>query len=202
LLASYHAAGVARRRVEELLPPAVAWVLAQRLDGLALPYWIEPGARAGRARVAWCYGDPGVAYVLLRAARALGRHDWETAALEQAAAAARRPADQTAVEDAALCHGALGLAHIFGRLFAATRDESFASTARDWLSWAFERRASAGALGGFLTLGRDATGRAFERAVPGFLTGAAGIGLALTAAASDLEPSWDRILLLSSRSSP
>lgn len=196
-LASCHAAGVARRRVGELLPPAVAWVLAQRLEDQALPYWIEPGARAARSRVAWCYGDPGVAYVLLRAGRALGRHDWEAAALEQATAAALRSPDETGVEDAALCHGALGLAHVFGRLYAATREEAFASAARDWISWAFERRDSAGALGGFLTLERDASGRAHEHAVPGFLTGAAGIGLALTAAASDLEPAWDRLLLLS-----
>jgi hypothetical protein len=32
---------------------------------------------------------------------------------------------------------------------------------------------------------------------PGFLTGAAGVGLALLAAISDVEPEWDRVLLLS-----
>jgi lantibiotic biosynthesis protein len=30
---------------------------------------------------------------------------------------------------------------------------------------------------------------------PGFLTGAAGIGLALLAAVSPVEPEWDRLLL-------
>jgi hypothetical protein len=34
----------------------------------------------------------------------------------------------------------------------------------------------------------------------GFLMGAAGIGLALLAAATSVEPEWDRLLLLSSRS--
>ena len=32
---------------------------------------------------------------------------------------------------------------------------------------------------------------------PGFLTGAAGIALALLAAVSDVEPAWDRVLLVS-----
>jgi hypothetical protein len=32
---------------------------------------------------------------------------------------------------------------------------------------------------------------------PGFLTGAAGIGLALLAATSPVEPAWDRVLLAS-----
>lgn len=33
--------------------------------------------------------------------------------------------------------------------------------------------------------------------MPGFLTGAAGIGLALLGAVSPVEPSWDRLLLCS-----
>jgi hypothetical protein len=33
--------------------------------------------------------------------------------------------------------------------------------------------------------------------VPGLLSGAAGIGLALLAAATPIEPAWDRILLIS-----
>ena len=32
---------------------------------------------------------------------------------------------------------------------------------------------------------------------PGFLTGAAGVGLALLAATSDVEPAWDRVLAIS-----
>jgi hypothetical protein len=32
---------------------------------------------------------------------------------------------------------------------------------------------------------------------PGFLVGSAGIGLALLAAVSDVEPAWDRVLLTS-----
>jgi lantibiotic biosynthesis protein len=33
------------------------------------------------------------------------------------------------------------------------------------------------------------------RADPGFLTGSSGVGLALLAAATPVEPEWDRILL-------
>jgi class I lanthipeptide synthase len=34
------------------------------------------------------------------------------------------------------------------------------------------------------------------RGTPGLLTGAAGVGLALLAAATPVEPSWDRMLLV------
>jgi len=37
------------------------------------------------------------------------------------------------------------------------------------------------------------------RAMTGFVMGAAGIGLALLAAATTVEPQWDRLLLLSTR---
>jgi hypothetical protein len=37
---------------------------------------------------------------------------------------------------------------------------------------------------------------------PGFLTGAAGIALALLAATTAVEPEWDRILLASARAAP
>jgi lantibiotic modifying enzyme len=197
LLASCHTAGIARRRVEELVPPAVAWLLSQRLDDGALPYWVEPGTRSERARTAWCYGDPGVALAVLRAARALGRDDWERAALEQAEAAAVRPADRTGVQDCGLCHGALGLAHLFGRLFAATDDVGFAVAARDWIAWGLDRRVPDQPLGGFLAVEWDEAGRRIEREDPGLLTGAAGVGLALAAAASSVEPAWDRVMLVS-----
>jgi hypothetical protein len=196
-LASCHGADIARSSVEELLPAAVAWLLAQRLDDGAFPYWVESGVEAAPARTAWCYGDPGVAIALLRAARALGRGDWEAAAREQARAAADLPPERTGVEDSGLCHGAMGLAHLFGRLSAATGDERYADAARKWIAWTFERRAPGRGLAGFLTLERDLEGRPHEAHVRGFLTGAAGIGLALAAAASDLEPDWDRLMLAS-----
>jgi hypothetical protein len=118
-------------------------------------------------------------------------------ALEQAATATRVSAERAAVEDSGLCHGAMGLAQLFGRLFETTRDERYADAARRWITWTFERRLPGRGIAAFLTVERDRDGRPHERNVPGFLTGAAGIGLALAAAATDVDPAWDRVMLAS-----
>lgn len=172
-LARFRAAFAPPVPAADLLDDAVAWLLAQQLPAGStsrFPSWLAPGRPQAPppARTAWCYGDPGVAAALLAA----GRRD---EALAVAAAAADRPADETRVLDAGLCHGAAGLCHVFNRLYQATGDEALAVAARHWFEEA---------------LGLPVAG-------PGFLEGEAGMGLALLAAATGIEPAWDRILLLS-----
>jgi len=67
------------------------------------------------------------------------------------------------------------------------------------LAW-FERTIEMGADGvdGLRALQTGDEGEHFVRQ-PGLLYGLAGIGLALLAASSDVEPSWDRVLALSAR---
>src|SRR5262245_30370805 len=58
------AAGVAAQMAGPLLDSAVRWLRAQQgPQGFA--YWAGPDAASGPARLAWCYGDPGVAAALL-----------------------------------------------------------------------------------------------------------------------------------------
>jgi hypothetical protein len=52
-------------------------------------------------------------------------------------------------------------------------------------------------LGGFGSADAGAVGTSRWSDETGFLTGAAGIGLALLAALTPVEPEWDRVLLLS-----
>ena len=155
------------------------WVLAQRLpasEGSLFPYYSGPGIHAHGSRSAWCYGDPGVAATLLVAARAVGEQAWEDEAVEIAEADTARPLEQTGISDASLCHGAAGLAHLYNRLHHATGRASFEEAARAWY------------------------GRIYDHLPPketGMLEGSAGVGLALLGAATDVEPSWDRVMLLS-----
>jgi hypothetical protein len=141
-----------------------------------------------------------VAVTLLRAARATGNPDWESQALAVARAAAGRPSDAAGVIDGGLCHGAAGLLQIFNRFHQASGDPLFAATARTWLVRLMEMRKPGEGTAGWLAwrpLG-DLTGPNPELGwLPdeGFLTGAAGIGLALLGAISPVEPLWDRALL-------
>src|SRR5580658_7389340 len=108
LLGEVLQAGTCVDRAAPLLRGTLEWVWAQRLPGggpSAFPGLVAPDTAATSTRTAWCYGDPGIAIAMLGAARALGDHTWEDRALQVARGAAQRPAEQTGVRDAGLCHG-------------------------------------------------------------------------------------------------
>jgi len=196
VLAATAAAGVETARLESLASRAVAWLLAQEQDpalGSLFPNWLGERIAPHRSRLAWCYGDAGIAAALLTAGRAAGRADWEREALRIARQAASRPPDAGLVLDAGLCHGAAGIGHLFNRLSQATGDEVLKAAAHAWLGRVLTLRQPGQGVGGFLAW---AASRGGWQDDPGLLTGAAGAGLALLAAVSSVEPSWDRVLLI------
>jgi class I lanthipeptide synthase len=170
----------------ELLVSAVRWLLAQR-GKPALPGSIQ----GRRRRAAWCYGDLGCAAALLRAARCAREPSWETDALELARGVVRHAAISS-VTHTGLCHGTAGNAHLLNRLYQATGETMFLDAARTWLEATLDRQQPGVGVAGYSTSGPSG----FEEAA-GFLEGASGVALALLAAASDVEPAWDRLLLVS-----
>jgi hypothetical protein len=192
LLGQACASGVAVARARALLEGAVRWLLARQGPG-GFTYWAGPGGDDKPARLAWCYGDPGVAAALLGAARCVGEPGWERAALAIARRAAQRPPAESGVIDVGLCHGAAGLGHLFNRMFQATGETWLADAARSWFERALGMRRAGRGVGGYEAwLSGDMT----WMTEPGLLTGAAGIALALLAATTPIEPAWDRVLLI------
>ncbi len=195
---AHGAAGViallARMLREGVAGPEVPSLLAAAVNGALASF-----AREDDGDLAWCAGGAGLAVALLAAGRAGGRDDWERAARDLAAAAAGLHAGQAEGFDPALCHGTAGLCHLFHRLYQDTGDRALLAAARRWLDHTLERRRPGEGIGGYLCRRRLEDGRLGWIAEPGFLGGAAGIGLTLLAAATPVEPAWDRLLLLSSR---
>lgn len=203
LLGRAVAANVATVTARPLLDGAVRWLLAldptpaveesegqggypASFDNLAAFHQAKP------ARLAWCYGDVGIAAALLGTARYVGEPAWEAAALRIARRAAQRPATENGVRDGCLCHGAAGLLHLFNRFYQATGDPLFAQQARHWLAQTLALRQPNQGIAGYCFW----HGEQGWLDSPGFLEGAAGIGLALLAASSDQAPHWDRLLLV------
>ena len=199
LLGQIAAAGVSPEKARALLDGAVAWLLRQKRpgEGSTFPHWVVPGVEPGDCRSAWCYGDPGVAASLLLAARSVGEPEWEREALEIGLRAARRPVEAAGVLDAGLCHGAAGLGHVFNRMWQITGDEELRRAAAFWLERALAMREPGTGLAGFRSAWREDDGTLRQVQDPGLLSGVAGIALALLAAATPIEPEWDRLLLLS-----
>jgi hypothetical protein len=201
LLAQICAADVASSKARALLDGAVPWLLAQKLANRAdssFPNWVAPGIKPEDCRLAWCYGDAGIAAVLLAAARSVGNSTWQQEAFEIARRATKRSPDTVGVADAGLCHGAVGLGHIFNRMYQATGELWLKQSAVSWFERTLEMRRPTGGIGGFSALDIDLVNHE-QRWVddPGLLSGAAGIALALLAAATSVKPEWDRLLLVS-----
>ncbi len=186
-------------RVISLLRGARASLLAEKSASAHpcfFPCWRQPGEPPPSARLAWCYGDLGVAASLLQAAQALGESADE--ARDLALQAADVSFRDSRVEDASLCHGAAGLAHQFSVLYHSTGESGLGEAALRWWKVALEQRQPGRGLGGYLFREVDEEGRMGWREIPGLLSGSAGVGLALLSALTSWEPVWDSMLLLRS----
>jgi class I lanthipeptide synthase len=190
LCAALTAAGIAGDRAPAMLAGAVEWLLAQR-GATGFASWSGAG---DAATPAWCYGELGIAVVLLAAAHAAARPEWERVARELAARVASAAPQK--LRDTGLCHGSAGVAHLFQRVFEHTGDERFAAAAHAWLAETLRRcRPGDGVAGYGAWTHLDAAGELCWGPDPSFLNGAAGVALALLAAIEPHEPSWDRVLL-------
>jgi hypothetical protein len=165
----------------------------QSTSGDRFPAWVDMAGRPTYARTGWCYGDAGIAAVLVATGRAGGDPAVERWGREIAASVARRPLDDLGVEDASLCHGAAGVAHL---LRAAYRDEPppgfVADAIHAWTARALSFR-TPGRGGGYLY--RFPQGHVGERR--SMLEGTPGIALALLGAVTAVAPRWDAALGLS-----
>jgi lantibiotic biosynthesis protein len=201
LLARCVQEGIRGQELSPVLEKVVDWVMAYR-GPEGFPSWVPKGKPPQRAaRLAWCYGDPGIAAALGAAARAVDRPDWLEKAAEIATAAAARDLAMSGVKDSGICHGAAGLAHQFNRLWQASRRPELRDAARFWFGEVLKMQRDDGGIGGFKAWSPAQVGGELDWIDdPGLLTGSAGIGLCLLAAVTDLDPEWDRALALSTTS--
>ena len=182
LLAEAHAIGTGDAA---LVGDAVRWLRAHERDAMPRFPMFHPEVHLGFDGIldGWCYGDPSTALVLVQAGTRLDQPAWREAGRALAHHAAARRDDELArlTIDRSLCHGAISHAHLFHRLGRALGDEALLATARRWY-----QRALAAPIA--------------DDAPPGLQIGLAGLALGLLAAATDVEPAWDRAFLLSGAS--
>lgn len=200
LLAKLYTARVEAARAELLLRRTLRWLRScqPEPDRAELPSWIAPGVnREPNRRMAWCYGPLGASAVALEAAKAIGDRETEHWARTLALACAGVPPEDARIQDAGLCHGAAGNAQIFYRLARNNEDAKFREAADAWLRATLDYRKPGKGIGGYRMWGDVEDDRQAWVDDATFLTGSAGVGLALLAATTDIEPNWDRLLLLS-----
>jgi lantibiotic modifying enzyme len=199
ILAAIVAVGLGGRAAGRLLEGALDWVMTQRLpDESHAAFGHFAGERGDvPGRLAWCYGDAGIAAILCSSGSLLAHDKMYEAGVAIGRLAAARDPRTSGVVDAGLCHGAAGLGHVFNRLYHWTGDDLFRDSSRAWFARMLAMKRRGEPIGGYPAWMTDLDGRSEWRAEIGLLEGAAGVAAALLAASSDIAPDWDRFLLLS-----
>ena len=181
-------------RVTTLLRQTVTGFMPYRLPTHAAAVFPSFAAHAhDPSRLGWCFGDLAAAVALLAAGQALAEPAWVADATAIAIRASTRSPHSAGVVDIGLCHGAMGLAHMFRRFHAHVAEPIVAAAAERWLAHAFALRASDRGVAGiqsYLPVERVWVDDA------ALLGGAAGVGLALLTHAGVIAPAWDRLFLL------
>lgn len=190
-LAQSLAIGCRTRECEAAVHSGARWLrqLPRTLSDERFPRW--SGTNDGGAFFGWCWGDLGIASAMLLIGMTLREHRLARTGVAVAVAAATRRS--VPPNDAGLCHGASGHAHICARLYNITRIGTFREAAQYWATVALHSRRLGVGVAGFDTVVPH------QRRVSnvGFLMGVSGICLGLISLATPTLPSWDRRLGLS-----
>jgi len=204
LMALALADGIGVPGIEEAVDRLAGWIVGHRADdgwGVNWPYAIsltqeglpDRGAPTdGPSRAAWCYGAPGVARALWLAGVARNRPEWGNLAIEAMEAVYQRPIAARQIDSPTFCHGVAGLLQITLRFANNTGLPVFTNAAGDLTEQLLSAYEPDSLLG---YRNWEPGGTRVDQ--PGLLDGAPGVLLALLAAATDVEPSWDRAFLLS-----
>ena len=149
------------------------------------------------SRLAWCYGDLGIASAFWQAGKVFNNTTWKQNAIDiMLHSAKRKNLKENLVTDAGICHGTAGIAHMFNRFYKETGRKEFDEARWYWLNETLKMATHADGLAGYKAWQGENDGWQNES---GLLEGVAGIGLVLLGfVTDDIEDlSWDRFLLLS-----
>ncbi len=209
LLSLAHISGVTCDGMEETIARVATWLLQHRLDdqwGLNWPTAVrveadgtvpaslstESAPPFEPSRTAWCYGSPGVARALWFAGEALDNSEYRQLAVETMEAVYRRPLEVRRIDSPTFCHGVAGLLQIVLRFAHDTGLPQFTEAALA-LAEQLLSLYKPDTLLGYYNL--EPGGNRVDQ--PGLLDGVPGVVLVLLAAATPVEPGWDRLFLLS-----
>jgi hypothetical protein len=156
-------------------------------------YWplLESGRRAAEKQTnlqsAWCYGDPGVGFALLKSSRLPLRGKLKAGAnsvgLSLLKRGLRRELAKSPVNGFYFCHGAAGMAQIAMRAGEISGDREFRALQKFWI-----RRLDRNISRSEVIRSRTPHSE--------ILTGRLGEGLTILSYLSSLDAKWDRVFLL------
>jgi lantibiotic modifying enzyme len=166
-------------------------------SGSYFPYTvIDDEPKTEPVRLAWCYGDPGVCCSLWQAATILKNDSLKNFVTKvMINAAGKRDLDAARIQDAGICHGTSGMAHIFQRFYDFTKVDDFRSAADFWYAQTLNMAQHPDGYAGYKAFYNQQDTPWYPTV--GMLEGICGIGLALSYRVSGKAPTWEKAFLIS-----
>lgn len=168
----------------------------EQTDASFFPDWItDKNEESQSNRLAWCYGDLGVAISLWRASIVTKDEETKNTAIQLLEhAATRRDIEETRIVDAGLCHGAFGVMHIFDYMYKETGVQIFKEAADYWIDYGLTiDHHKDGSAGYMKWRGGDTPTYEKENSL---LEGIAGIGLAILSYLNPEKTDWNQCLMI------
>ncbi len=190
-----------KSKVEVLLDQSAQFILSFKYKDpkgtSSFPSWVTRDyEKSDSSRLAWCYGDLGIAITLWRAGKQLDNSNYQEAAIQTLKnASKRKDLIEAGVKDAGLCHGAYGIMHIYNYMYKETEDKAFKETADYWMNQGLYMGIHSKGYAGYMKWqGGDNPGWIKEI---NLLEGVTGIGLSILSYLAPFETKWDQCLLIS-----
>jgi lantibiotic biosynthesis protein len=147
------------------------------------------------SRLAWCYGDLTIAYILYQASVVLSRSEIGEYAMEIFShCLLRKEPENTGVFDAGFCHGSAGIAHIYNKMWHQTGDDRFKKATEYWLAETLNYSQFEDGIIGYKKFDPELKGGPYV-SDPSLLEGTIGIALVLFSYLTN-DFDWDYCMLL------
>jgi lantibiotic modifying enzyme len=180
--------------IKDTVNKTLNYLLNNKLQNTEDSFFSQNSISNSPSRLAWCYGDPGVASAIRVIGNQFNRNDWINFSKDVFKHSQMR-LDQTStgVIDAGICHGTAGLALIFKRQYLATGILDFDRTSKYWINETLLHSKFSTGLAGYKAYNGPDDGWINDI---GLLEGISGIGLVLLSSITDVSQDWDKCLLI------
>ena len=190
-------ANIEKERVASLIRGAIKYIKStQNLDGdlSQFPSWVESGVPIEyKSRLAWCYGDIGIAKAFEWSGKILDDLVLKrSASIILDSASKRKEPENTNVIDSGYCHGSFGNAHIFQQLGLQYKKKQFQETSTFWLRDGLSKHKSNS---NAMYQQWNGMTKTWYSSIS-LLEGISGIGLTMIDFLSAKESKWDECLML------
>jgi len=182
----------------DLLENSINYILSQEIDSKNYGCYFPPQSLENKeqnpilkSRLAWCYGDLGIAYSIWFAGIVASKKEWINKGYNILLDSTKRK-DLTSnlVIDASICHGTSGIAMFFRRMYLLTSNPLFLDSSNYWFQQSFNMASFSDGLAGYMTYKIEWV------CDYSLLMGISGIGMLFISYLLHDQQPWDELFLL------